>query len=332
MATPHQASFCCSQTLPNEQLDVFNAMCLVCSLASASASVFSLLREDKFYLSRLRAAEERRFQPTIVAWLFLSDFMACIGVIVRSILSLSRTAGASEDDPQGRPPYPELCISVDVYITFFFIVTFFWTFSFALEQWLYTAGIKHRMWWFHVISWLAALALTAIGNGIVDASSGFACESSETMLRARYLAIFIPMLFVLLANPTLFCLAYVARRRNARAEGEVTAQTRDRARQVLLQMAEISFVFIVCWMPSIVNGVMEYADVTTTGNSLFALWVIQGITNPSQGLLNMFVYSRVPSSHVGVVYNRYSTDALEEHSRLVPAQSKPRNTTPAPRR
>ncbi|XP_077865382.1 G-protein coupled receptor 143-like [Saccoglossus kowalevskii] len=170
MASPRLESLCCiniSDTKDDFMLGtkVYNITCIVSSSLSILGAVYTLLPRKVPENARRRTSIGQDRQRKIIDWLAVADFLACIGILVRSSVWLGRydyfkkipiTAHGESFDRI-------FCALSGAWIQYFYITTYFWTLCFAVDVLLLMRNRTSEMWLYHVLSWLISAVLCVDG-------------------------------------------------------------------------------------------------------------------------------------------------------------------------
>ncbi|XP_077995551.1 G-protein coupled receptor 143-like [Glandiceps talaboti] len=300
MASPRLESMCCINTTQHGQSTllgtrVYNITCIVSASLSILGAVYLLLPRKIPENARRRKNLGYERQIKIINWLTLADLLACIGILVRSSTWLSMY-GIFKNIPTHKTGHKNariFCAISGAWIQYFYITTYFWTFSFAVDIFLLMRNRTSEMWLYHVLSWIISAVLCVDGLITLYFPSLIECEQREINLLPHYMATLIPILMVMICNPILY---FISSRKVSKflalTSGRYTDQERLLVKQVKEKFAMILAVFFVCWLPNVVNGfiILCQHSKDSYNGGVIALDVMMGILNPLQAFFNALIY------------------------------------------
>ncbi|XP_072026807.1 transmembrane protein 116-like [Amphiura filiformis] len=122
-------------------------------------------------------------------------------------------------------------------------------------------------------------------------------DRTQDAINAR-LALKSFFLFVLLAVSTglfvLYSLTHKTLRRIHNLQGVIGPRQYDEARRVRNRGILYCSVFIICWLPALIIGLMSYSSIDI--RNMFWLYLLQSIMSPLQGFLNCVIYGWIRGS------------------------------------
>uniref|UniRef100_A0A8C2CBT0 G protein-coupled receptor 143 n=1 Tax=Cyprinus carpio TaxID=7962 RepID=A0A8C2CBT0_CYPCA len=183
------------------------------------------------------------------------------------------------------------------------IASFWWTFCYAVDVFLVvkrSAGISTIIL-YHMITWGLTLLLCVEGVAMLYYPSISSCENGLQHAIPHYVTTYAPMLLVLLVNPVLFTRTVSAVTSLLKGQqGIYTENERRLGSEIKIRFFKIMLVFVVCWLPNIINESLLFylemqddvsaGDLKNVRNAALITWFIMGILNPMQGFLNTLAF------------------------------------------
>lgn len=278
----------------------YNILCVVSSALSICGATYQLIpRRPVNPVRGRREIDSVLRQNYIICCLTLADLFATIGILVRSSLWLSNritvyimTSGHGED-------FPHLfCAISSGLIQYFYISTYFWTFTFALDTYLLTVHRRSYMFLYHVLCWGVSAVITAVGLIPLYTPSLLECAHDIPHVLPHYLSSYVPMLLVMILNPVLYSKASIGVERHFYGSGSFTQRERRIIHMLKMRFRAITITFCACWMINIVNGIfvpiyLTHKKSNPVNNILTVILCLTAILNPLQGFLNSVIYKSV---------------------------------------
>ncbi|XP_060682971.1 G-protein coupled receptor 143 [Hemiscyllium ocellatum] len=312
MASPRLETFCCptrdaaTDFVLGFQPVFFNAICV----ASASLSLFGTLAQvlPKRRLGYRRFSQYPLQKPSassrILLIISICDILACIGIITRASVWLGFPDLGRRISLNGTEIWPTaFCVSTAVWIQLFYSATFWWLFYYAVDAYLVvkrSSGFSILVL-YHMLTWGLAVLLLVEGVAMLYYPSISSCENGLEHAIPHYITTYIPMLLVLLVNPILFgkAASAVASLLKGR-QGIYTENERRLGTQIKLRFFKILLVFIICWLPNLINeSLLFYLELQpdmnrellkNVKNAALITWFTMSILNPMQGFLSTLAF------------------------------------------
>ncbi|XP_013406991.1 G-protein coupled receptor 143-like [Lingula anatina] len=182
MASPTLESFCGFLNVSQNQSGIsdiqkndnifkaYNIVCIISSVLSIAGALIQVLGTSHSAApSQTGQARSRRTafetvsgktQKTIISALAVADVLACFGILFRSALWLGdqELITGHLEDPAAHFDNV-FCAVCSAWIHFFFLCTYFWTFSYAIDVYLVVCKINPKPWLYHLLSWGLSLIL-----------------------------------------------------------------------------------------------------------------------------------------------------------------------------
>ncbi|XP_058819996.1 G-protein coupled receptor 143-like [Topomyia yanbarensis] len=316
MADPTIQTFCCHNRIrspPAVKLmsefntDGYIVVCIVSSVFGIAGAIYQIWirNEDTPGIRRNRSAgldSGYRTGRTIIVWLAVADMCASFGVFVRSALwkyiknILPPDINDIDDDDTTNVIF---CAVSSAWIQYFYMCTWLWTLCYAINVRQQLSGNRVVLRVYHMFVWSTSAVLTASGLTVLyvpDAN----CHNVQDMRTAyvrilpNYLLTYGPMITVMVANPVLyFTAAKKVDRQLVARFSQMTSIERDLMTKFKMKFFLINFVFYVCWIPNLINGIILWTRwYSLPYQNIITVWYVMAITNPLQAFLNTLVYQR----------------------------------------
>ncbi|XP_038442719.1 G-protein coupled receptor 143 isoform X5 [Canis lupus familiaris] len=190
------------------------------------------------------------------------------------------------------------CVGSAMWIELLYSACFWWLFCYAVDAYLVvrrSAG-QSTIVLYHIMTWGLATLLCVEGVIMLYYPSVSRCQRDLEHAIPHYVTTYLPLLLVLVANPVLFqkTVTAVASLLKGR-QGIYTENERRMGATIKIRFFKIMLVFIICWLPNIINeSLLFYLELQpdVSGSSLKPIrnaakttWFIMGILNPAQGFL-----------------------------------------------
>lgn len=254
---------------------------------------------------------------SILLWLFLSDFLAVLTVLLRSALwysgvfhqfSLDGLPFAPSTTPGALDGtefviFEVFCIASSFCVQFFYAAGFLWTIIFAYDTKRLFDERRALVCVYHLVSWLVAAVICTVGLSALYLPDLRHCDMDALHAVPHILATCLPLCVALVTVPVLCSLAmHSCERRLTVASSEFQSSERNELQGIHYQLRLAACVLFICWTPNIaywLTHLVDYAllesDVAYNDQALqVALkvtWYLTGVTNPLLAALNMLVYS-----------------------------------------
>lgn len=334
MSDPTIQTFCCHRSGKNEQMavkimsefnsDSYNAVCLASSIVGIIGAIYQILpREDKNENHRWHSFSSRRGRRIIV-WLAVADFLASLGVLIRSIswLRYKNIMPMANDEINVL-----FCAITSAWTQYFYTATWLWTLFYAIDTWLTLQGRDSNSTLYHSIAWGIPAATTSIGLSILyipNATCHNLDSLASTLLKIlpNYFATYVPIAVVMIVNPIMYLKAGKdVELAVALPLAQFTSKERRLVDAIRIKFFLINVVFYVCWLPNLINGILVWTMwFNMPVRVVITIWYIMALTNPMQALLNAFVYRKWRSNSGSVTitsfFRRNNTDRKEEENYL----------------
>ncbi|XP_048963666.1 G-protein coupled receptor 143 isoform X3 [Canis lupus dingo] len=279
MASPRLGTYCCptrdaaTQLVLSFQPRAFHALCLGSGACSVALGLLQLLpRRRPAGPGSPAAPPASPRAPASVRILRAAaacDLLGCLGILFRSAVWLGFPDLVENiSSVNGTDVWPAVyCVGSAMWIELLYSACFWWLFCYAVDAYL-----------------------------VVRRSAGQRCQRDLEHAIPHYVTTYLPLLLVLVANPVLFqkTVTAVASLLKGR-QGIYTENERRMGATIKIRFFKIMLVFIICWLPNIINeSLLFYLELQpdVSGSSLKPIrnaakttWFIMGILNPAQGFL-----------------------------------------------
>ncbi|KAK9504025.1 hypothetical protein O3M35_010468 [Rhynocoris fuscipes] len=328
MADPSIQTFCCHKphfgnpsVLLMSEFDStpYNSVCLVSSLLGCFGAVYQMLPRTEKSLSRRWFSLTSQRGRQIVVWLALADFLASLGVFMRSVMKLHGPMTLAWENRS-----VVFCSIVAAWIEYFYMVTWLWTLLYALDTWLAFQQRQGYPKLYHTVAWSIPAFLTTAGLMLLyfpDADCHDYGLTNPDVTVVRLLPNYIIMYTVIATAMVLAPCFYIASARCidslvSSCLGQVTNKERSIIQTVRLRFALIVFVFAICWIPNIINGIVIWSSWGDLPVSfLLGLWYCMAVLNPLQAFFNSIVYRRSNTK----INLKFNIKPVDESSPLLPS-------------
>ncbi|XP_072034416.1 G-protein coupled receptor 143-like [Amphiura filiformis] len=282
---------------------LFNVISIMAASLSIMGAIYTLIPKRGVYRRRRTVVAEIR-QTGILTWLAVTDLMACLGIFM---LAVARLSDLTDEEVIGRFEDAGLrwfCVVATAWIQYFYISTFLWTFSYALDVHFMLTNKHHSklLWLYAAVSFVIPLVLVIIGEVFLYRTSPYDQECAPDKdawkeMLPHYLAMYIPMLFVMVANPILYWQSFKKVGPLLMASGMYTDRERKIKTQIQVKFLRIVLVFYICWTANIINvGTLifqassGYENIREFNTFSEIVWIVMAVFNPLQAFLNALVY------------------------------------------
>ncbi|XP_072333208.1 G-protein coupled receptor 143 [Scyliorhinus torazame] len=312
MASPRLETFCCptrdaaTDFVLAFQPVFFNSICV----ASASLGLLGTLAQvlPKRGLGYRRFGQYPLQKPSassrILLMISVCDILGCIGIITRASVWLGFPDFVTRISVNGTESWPAaFCVTSAIWIQLFYSATFWWLFCYAVDAYLVvkrSSGLSILVL-YHMLTWGLAILLCVEGVAMLYYPSISSCEKGLEHAIPHYITTYVPLLLVLLVNPILFgkTASAVASLLKGR-QGIYTENERRLGTQIKLRFFKILLVFIICWLPNIINeSLLIYLELQpdmnrellkNVKNAALITWFTMSILNPMQGFLSTLAF------------------------------------------
>ncbi|XP_053694031.1 G-protein coupled receptor 143-like [Sabethes cyaneus] len=316
MADPTIQTFCCHNRIrspPAVKLmsefntDGYIVVCIISSCLGIAGAIYQIWirnednRSQQAGIIRQRSGLGSGYSTgrTIIVWLAVADLCASLGVFLRSALwkyIKNVIPPASDHDDTTNVIF---CAVSSAWIQYFYMCTWLWTLCYAINVRRLLGGSSVSVRTYHLCVWSISAVLTATGLTVLyvpDADCHNVQDMGTAYLRIlpNYLTTYGPMVAVMVANPLLYFTAAkdVDRQLVARFS-QMTSTERDLMTKFKIKFSLINFVFYICWLPNLINGVILWTMWSSLPfRTIVVVWYVMAITNPLQAFLNTLVYQR----------------------------------------
>lgn len=304
MADPTIQTFCChwpnvTDTSVKLMLEFnsgsYNAVCLISSLVGICGALYQSFPRADFTLPHRWYALSASRGRQIVIWMAVADLFAALGVFVRSIIRLSVPHIMAIDDSST----VLTCAISSAWIQYFYTATWLWTLCYAIDMRLVLKEKEGHPRFYHTLAWTLPAILTSVGLSVLYIPNAN-CHNLNSLSSAiihilpNYFATYIPICIVMVTNPIL----YISSSKDVEnlitlRFNRFTSKEREVIDAIKIKFCLINFVFYICWLPNLINGVLLWTLwFNLPANTIIALWYIMAVTNPLQALCNCMVYRR----------------------------------------
>lgn len=332
MASATIETFCCVSSnvhpgiLTKLQFDYlsYNVICIVSSALGIVGALYQVLPSGS-EVTRSNSYTVHR-QRSIINWLAIGDLFAALGILIRSVSWLCRVDIVSDSEVENGGMF--VCASFAIWIRYFYTTTFLWTLCYAVDVYLVSKQKAGNPVLYHVFTWGVSAVLTTAGLGTLYFPS-FKCHSGPWRVLPNYLLSYIPIVFVMIANPILYFLASKqVRMLLAGGLGQLTLQEHTLLSALKEKFFAIVLVFYVCWLPNVLNGMILWSLWYELPRSvLIAIWYAMAVVNPLQAVLNSLVYKGWGSCDIFFSYFCCRCQKVVLEGEIIESSSKELNLT-----
>nr|XP_023960250.1 G-protein coupled receptor 143 isoform X1 [Chrysemys picta bellii] len=302
MASPRLETYCCpnrdaaTQLVLTFQPEVFCGVCIGSASVSLLLSILQLLPKQGQSPRKMPKASS----STILLLISVCDILGGLGIIFRSTVWIGFPDFiANISVVNGTDVWPSaFCVGSAMWIQLLYSAGFWWLFCYAVDSYLVvrrSAGLSTIVL-YHMMTWGLAILLCVEGIAMLYYPSVASCENGLQHAIPHYITTYAPLLLVLVANPILFrrTVTGVASLLKGR-QGIYTENERRLGTEIQLRFFKIMLVFIICWLPNIVNESLLFylemqpdingSPLKNVRNAALITWIIMGVLNPMQGFL-----------------------------------------------
>ncbi|XP_026504847.1 G-protein coupled receptor 143-like [Terrapene carolina triunguis] len=303
MASPRLETYCCpnrdaaTQLVLTFQPEVFCGVCIGSASVSMLLSILQLLPKQGQSPRKMPKASS---STTILLLISVCDILGGLGIIFRSTVWIGFPDFiANISVVNGTDVWPSaFCVGSAMWIQLLYSTGFWWLFCYAVDSYLVvrrSAGLSTIVL-YHMMTWGLAILLCVEGIAMLYYPSVASCENGLQHAIPHYITTYAPLLLVLVANPILFrrTVTGVASLLKGR-QGIYTENERRLGTEIQLRFFKIMLVFIICWLPNIINESLLFylemqpdingSPLKNVRNAALITWIIMGVLNPMQGFL-----------------------------------------------
>ncbi|XP_034613201.1 G-protein coupled receptor 143 isoform X2 [Trachemys scripta elegans] len=295
-------TYCCpnrdaaTQLVLTFQPEVFCGVCIGSATVSLLLSILQLLPKQGQSPRKMPKASS----STILLLISVCDILGGLGIIFRSTVWIGFPDFiANISVVNGTDVWPSaFCVGSAMWIQLLYSAGFWWLFCYAVDSYLVvrrSAGLSTIVL-YHMMTWGLAILLCVEGIAMLYYPSVASCENGLQHAIPHYITTYAPLLLVLVANPILFrrTVTGVASLLKGR-QGIYTENERRLGTEIQLRFFKIMLVFIICWLPNIINESLLFylemqpdingSPLKNVRNAALITWIIMGVLNPMQGFL-----------------------------------------------
>ncbi|TRZ00090.1 hypothetical protein DNTS_004641 [Danionella cerebrum] len=333
MASPRLETYCCPNRDAATALVLGFEPRLFCAVQAGSCALsagLALLQTlPKRRSPRGGSSGRQSASGRILLIISVCDILACTGMLLRSSLWLGLPGLVSEiSEGNSSSVWPQVyCVGSAMWIQLFFSASFWWTFCYAVDVFLVvkrSAGISTIVL-YHMITWGLTLLLCVEGVAMLYYPSISSCEDGLQHAIPHYVTTYAPMLLVLTVNPVLFSRTVSAVTSLLKGQqGIYTENERRLGSEIKTRFFKIMLVFVVCWLPNLINESLLFyletkddvkaAELKNIRNAALITWFIMGILNPMQAFLNTLAFFGWTGVSVDLDYSESSTVEIHTSS------------------
>ncbi|XP_050820337.1 G-protein coupled receptor 143 [Gopherus flavomarginatus] len=303
MASPRLETYCCpnrdaaTQLVLTFQPEVFCGVCIGSASVSLLLSILQLLPKQGQSPRKMPKASS---STTILLLISICDILGGLGIIFRSTVWIGFPDFiANISVVNGTDVWPSaFCVGSAMWIQLLYSAGFWWLFCYAVDSYLVvrrSAGLSTIVL-YHMMTWGLAILLCVEGIAMLYYPSVASCENGLQHAIPHYITTYAPLLLVLVANPILFrrTVTGVASLLKGR-QGIYTENERRLGMEIQIRFFKIMLVFIICWLPNIINESLLFylemqpdingSPLKNIRNAAMITWIIMGVLNPMQGFL-----------------------------------------------
>ncbi|TFJ97282.1 endoplasmic reticulum membrane-associated RNA degradation protein [Platysternon megacephalum] len=303
MASPRLETYCCpnrdaaTQLVLTFQPEVFCGVCIGSASVSLLLSILQLLPKQGQSPRKMPKASS---STTILLLISVCDILGGLGIIFRATVWIGFPDFiANISVVNGTDVRPSaFCVGSAMWIQLLYSAGFWWLFCYAVDSYLVvrrSAGLSTIVL-YHMMTWGLAILLCVEGIAMLYYPSIASCENGLQHAIPHYITTYAPLLLVLVANPILFrrTVTGVASLLKGR-QGIYTENERRLGTEIQIRFFKIMLVFIICWLPNIINESLLFylemqpdingSPLKNVRNAALITWIIMGVLNPMQGFL-----------------------------------------------
>ncbi|XP_058845435.1 G-protein coupled receptor 143-like isoform X1 [Acipenser ruthenus] len=313
MASPRFQSFCCFQDAASAGLVSLNTaayhrLSVACAFLSLiGVGVHNLPRLwSEYRRRRLKRADPPRpgSQDRVAFIITACNFVGCAGILVRSAVWLSFIQQAL---PREQTVWlGSFCVLSSLWIQFFLQgAQVWWTLFYAIEVYrqVQEPTTPRSMILYHVLSWGLSAIICVPGLSLLFQTPVSSCERNLKYAIPHYLATYLPLLLVLLANPPLLSrtLASVSTLLKQQS-GSYTASERLQMKNIRQRFLKIMVAFTVCWLPNVLSEALlllidtdlawSSAPSQALRSAALTTWVLTAVLNPMYAFLQSLAFHK----------------------------------------
>uniref|UniRef100_G1LRS3 G-protein coupled receptor 143 n=2 Tax=Ailuropoda melanoleuca TaxID=9646 RepID=G1LRS3_AILME len=311
MASPRLGTFCCptrdaaTQLVLSFQPRAFHALCLGSGACSLLLGLLQLLprRRPAGLGAPLHSPAGVGARPGLRMTVPPDSLL---GIVFRSVVWLGFPEFVENPSSvNGTDIWPAAyCVGSAMWTQLLYSACFWWLFCYAVDAYLVirrSAG-HSTILLYRIMAWGLAALLCVEGVAVLYYPSVSRCERDLEHAIPHYVTTYLPLLLVFVANPILFrkTVAAVASLLKGR-QGIYTENERRMGAMIKIRFFKIMLVFIICWLPNIINESLLFylemqpdisgSTLKPVRNAAKTTWFIMGILNPAQGfLLSLALY------------------------------------------
>ncbi|KAK1167539.1 G-protein coupled receptor 143-like [Acipenser oxyrinchus oxyrinchus] len=317
MDSPRFQSFCCFQDAASAGLGgsntaAYHRLSVGCALLSLiGVGVHNLPRLwSEYRRRRLKRADPPRpgSQDRVAFIITACNFIGCAGILVRSAVWLAGPISFTQQAlPRGQTVWlGSFCVLSSLWIQFFLQgAQVWWTLFYAIEVYrqVQEPTTPRLMILYHVLSWALSAIICVPGLSLLFQTPVSSCERNLKYAIPHYLATYLPLLLVLLANPPLLSrtLASVSTLLKQQS-GSYTASERLQMKNIRQRFLKIMVAFTVCWLPNVLSeALLLLIDVDLAWSSApsqalqsaaLTTWVLTAVLNPMYAFLQSLAFHK----------------------------------------
>ncbi|XP_077301244.1 G-protein coupled receptor 143-like isoform X2 [Arctopsyche grandis] len=299
MADPTIQTFCCHNGRYNTDLSVrmlnefnsfsYNIVCVCSSVIGILGAIYQI------YPKKISTSSNTRGKQ-IIMWLAVADLLASLGVFVRSLVWMHFNKLIDVDSDTSNVVF---CALTAAWTQYFYTATWCWTLCYAIDTYQFMKERDSYTIRYHICAWGFPALSTGIGLYMLYYPRA-ECHDMNSLGAAlkhvlpNYIATYLPIAVVMIANPILYYLSskdiviVVFRPLN-----QITNKERFIAQNIKFKFCLINVVFICCWLPNLINGILLWTlwfNLPT--KIIIGFWYFMAVMNPLQALFNALIYRR----------------------------------------
>ena len=302
MAAPVGESFYCipKDTLDERQCIIYSAISIVTGLLGFFGALYQLSiwkphRNSRMLyhvLSPSPGALQR--SSNIIFSLALSDLCACGFVILKGIaLPLIERPSSSGEHYHYKVKsmtYVYWGLPLEYFERFFYLCTYLWTLSFAIDILLKLKGRNPDQRLYHLIWPLAAVMIGGNVTVLLVDSTEY-CTVCLRLQLAYIPSFWLPVFTVMFVNPILYVCISRCILQHLQSTGRYTDDERHLLNVVRVKFLLMMAVFYFCWWTAIMALLVNIKG-SCSHSTHGLLLILSAAFNPLQGFLNCLVYGK----------------------------------------
>lgn len=259
---------------------------------------FSSLSKKTFYLVQSDGIDH------VTKCIVIAGILANTGLIVRSIAWICNFSPL-ESNGNNFDGRHVLCIVSTVWIQYFFGSIMFWHLVYGLEIYVTSKESNSSRWAKYLLGWAVPSVICFVVLWLTYHPSLNNCGTkSKTILQVSEGIMLVPIIIVLLFMTILFYKSFHQVKHSLiQHYGQFSTTERQKLEYVQFKFIIIISTFVVCWMPTMMNGLF-ISVVMDERSFTWVLLVLEAVLNPCQVVVDSLVIYGWPTGCMGMFRSR----------------------------